>query len=49
MGGIFADLLPMQVRLWAEAAVLAASTEEAPEKHYLRKHGPSAYYGQGHH
>ena len=36
--GIFRDLLPLQTRLLAEAAYLAASADEPVEKNYIRKH-----------
>ena len=38
LSGIFRDLLPLQMKLLAEAALLAATVEEAPEQNYLRKH-----------
>jgi magnesium chelatase subunit H len=38
LSGIFRDLLPMQIRLLAEASFLAASADEPPEQNYLRKH-----------
>ena len=38
LSGIFRDLLPMQIRLLAEAALLAASADEDPEQNYVRKH-----------
>lgn len=38
LSGIFRDLLPMQIRLLAEAAFLAASADEPPEQNYVRKH-----------
>lgn len=38
LSGIFRDLLPMQIRLLAEAALLAASADEDPEHNYVRKH-----------
>jgi len=38
LSGIFRDLLPMQIRLLAEASHLAASTDEAPEQNFIRKH-----------
>ncbi|MEY3475508.1 MAG: magnesium chelatase subunit, partial [Pseudomonadota bacterium] len=38
LSGIFRDLLPLQIRLLAEAAYLAASAEEPPEMNYVRKH-----------
>ncbi len=36
--GIFRDLLPMQIRMLAEAAYLAASADESPEDNFIRKH-----------
>lgn len=38
LSGIFRDLLPLQTRLLAEAAHLAASADEAPEANFVRKH-----------
>ncbi|MFN7863110.1 MAG: magnesium chelatase subunit H [Curvibacter sp.] len=38
LSGIFRDLLPMQIRLLAEAAFLAAAADEPPEQNYIRKH-----------
>jgi len=38
LSGIFRDLLPMQTKLLAEAALLAASAEEGPEFNFVRKH-----------
>ena len=38
LSGIFRDLLPLQTKLLAEAALLAASADEAPEQNFLRKH-----------
>jgi magnesium chelatase subunit H len=38
LSGIFRDLLPLQVRLLADAAWLAASADEAPESNLVRKH-----------
>ena len=38
LSGIFRDLLPLQMKLLAEAALLAATVEEAPEQNYIRKH-----------
>ena len=38
LSGIFRDLLPMQIRLLAEAALLAASADEDPEQNFIRKH-----------
>ena len=38
LSGIFRDLLPMQVKLIAEAALLAAEADEPPERNFVRKH-----------
>ncbi|MCB8839083.1 magnesium chelatase subunit H [Aurantimonas sp. VKM B-3413] len=38
LSGIFRDLLPLQSRLLAEAAFLAASAEEPEEQNFVRKH-----------
>ena len=38
LSGIFRDLLPLQTRLLAEAALLAASADEPPERNFVRKH-----------
>ena len=38
LSGIFRDLLPLQTRLLAEAAWLAASADEPCEQNYVRKH-----------
>lgn len=38
LSGIFRDLLPLQIRLLAEAAYLAASADEPEEKNFIRKH-----------
>lgn len=38
LSGIFRDLLPMQIRLLAEASFLAASADEPPEQNFIRKH-----------
>ncbi|MEQ8602252.1 MAG: magnesium chelatase subunit H [Marivibrio sp.] len=38
LSGIFRDLLPLQVKLLAEAAWLAASADESPEQNFVRKH-----------
>ena len=38
VSGIFRDLLPLQVRLLAEACFLAATADEPEESNYLRKH-----------
>nr|AGS08014.1 BchH [Aquincola tertiaricarbonis] len=38
LSGIFRDLLPMQIRLLAEAAWLAASADEPESQNFVRKH-----------
>ena len=38
MSGIFRDLLPLQIRLLAEACFLAASADEPAEENFIRKH-----------
>ncbi|WDA41565.1 magnesium chelatase subunit H [Erythrobacter sp. BLCC-B19] len=38
LSGIFRDLLPMQTRMLAEAALLASAADEAPEANFVRKH-----------
>jgi magnesium chelatase subunit H len=38
LSGIFRDLLPMQTRLLAEAALLAAQADEPFEDNFIRKH-----------
>ncbi len=38
LSGIFRDLLPLQTKLLAEAALLAAQAEEPPEMNFVRAH-----------
>ncbi len=38
LSGIFRDLLPMQIRLLAEASFMAASADEPAEQNFIRKH-----------
>lgn len=38
LSGIFRDLLPMQTRMLAEAALLASQAEEPAEANFIRKH-----------
>jgi magnesium chelatase subunit H len=38
LSGIFRDLLPMQIKLLAEASLLAASADEAEDQNFVRKH-----------
>jgi magnesium chelatase subunit H len=45
LSGIFRDLLPLQIKLLAEAAFLAAEADEAPEQNFIRKHA-LAYQAQ---
>ncbi len=47
LSGIFRDLLPLQTRMLAEAAYLAATAEEPPERNFLRKHALSYQKAQG--
>ena len=45
LSGIFRDLLPLQIRMLAEAAFLAASADEPPDSNFIRKHA-LAYQAQ---
>jgi len=47
MSGIFRDLLPLQIKLLAEACFLAASADEPVEQNLVRKHA-LAYQAQHH-
>jgi len=38
LSGIFRDLLPLQIKLLAEAAFLAASADEPSDQNFIRKH-----------
>jgi cobalamin biosynthesis Mg chelatase CobN len=38
LSGIFRDLLPLQTRMLAEAALLAASADEPADMNFVRKH-----------
>jgi magnesium chelatase subunit H len=38
LSGIFRDLLPLQIRMLAEAALAAASADEPPEQNFIRRH-----------
>lgn len=38
LSGIFRDLLPLQIKLLAEAALLAASADEPLDQNFVRKH-----------
>jgi len=46
LSGIFRDLLPLQTRMLAEAAWLAASADEPAERNFVRKHALA--YQQAH-
>ena len=46
ISGIFRDLLPLQIRLLAEAALLAAQADEPPDRNYIRQH--ALEYQQAH-
>ena len=47
LSGIFRDLLPMQNRLLAEAALLAASADEPDERNFIAKHARAYSAEQG--
>ena len=38
LSGIFRDLLPLQIKLLAEAAFMAASADESPDQNFIRRH-----------
>jgi magnesium chelatase subunit H len=38
LSGIFRDLMPLQIKMLAEAAFIAASADEAPDQNFIRKH-----------
>ncbi len=38
LSGIFRDLLPLQIRMLAEAALLAAGADEPEDRNFIRKH-----------
>ncbi|MDP1783404.1 MAG: cobaltochelatase subunit CobN, partial [Hydrogenophaga sp.] len=38
LSGIFRDLMPLQIRMLAEAAFMAASADESVEQNWIRKH-----------
>jgi magnesium chelatase subunit H len=38
LSGIFRDLMPLQIKLLAEAAFMAASADESPDQNFIRKH-----------
>ena len=47
LSGIFRDLLPLQVKLLAEAALLCASADEPDEMNFIRKHAMAAMREDG--
>ena len=47
LSGIFRDLLPMQIKLLAEASFLAASAEEPLEMNFIRKHALAYMHEHG--
>ena len=47
LSGIFRDLLPLQVRLLAEAALLCASADEPEAQNFIRKHAMVAMREDG--
>jgi magnesium chelatase subunit H len=47
VSGIFRDLLPLQIKLLAEAAYLAACADEPEELNYVRKHALAYQREQG--
>lgn len=47
LSGIFRDLMPLQTRLLAEAALMAASAEEPHELNFVRKHAQAYHAAHG--
>jgi magnesium chelatase subunit H len=47
LSGIFRDLLPLQTKLLAEAALLAATADEPPAQNFIRKHALALQAAQG--
>ncbi len=47
LSGIFRDLLPMQTKLLAEAALLAAQADEPADQNFIRKHALAYLAAQG--
>ena len=45
LSGIFRDLMPLQIKMLAEAAYMAATAQESTEDNYIRKHA-LAYQAQ---
>ncbi len=47
LSGIFRDLLPLQTKLLAEAALMAASADEPDSQNFVRKHARALMAAQG--
>jgi len=47
LSGIFRDLMPMQIKLLAEASFLAASADEPASQNFIRKHSLAFMQAQG--
>jgi magnesium chelatase subunit H len=47
LSGIFRDLMPMQIKLLAEASYLAASADEPEDQNFIRKHSLAFMQEQG--
>jgi magnesium chelatase subunit H len=47
LSGIFRDLLPLQIKLLAEAAFMAAQADEPAEQNFIRKHALAFQASQG--
>jgi magnesium chelatase subunit H len=47
LSGIFRDLLPLQTKLLAEAALLAATADEPEDRNFVRKHALALQAAQG--
>ena len=47
LSGIFRDLMPLQIKLLAEAAFLAASADEPLEQNWIRKHALAYQHEHG--
>jgi magnesium chelatase subunit H len=47
LSGIFRDLLPLQTRMLAEAAFLAATADEPAERNFIRKHALALAASEG--
>ena len=47
LSGIFRDLLPLQIKLLAQACLLAASADEPCERNFIRKHALEFMAAQG--